>query len=174
MFFLCASILLKYGTVLDAEWLLASILEVVVLQCQIMELNALGFFERKKELHKYHLFLIQYLHSLWILLLLISWWTLSSWNVGRCILIWFICSGLQQLHIRTGNKSTQEVTPVRGRKEMTCCVSAVTSLRLYIIRLMPHSDRTKLNFPYRLKNWSCSSCALELVIISISLLVSES
>lgn len=152
MVFLCASILLKYGTVLAAEWLLASTPEVAVLQCQIMELNALGFFERKKELHKYHLLLIQYLHNLSILILLISWWTLSSWIVASCILIWFICSGLQQVHIRTGNKPTQEVNSVRGRKEMICCVSAVASMKLCITRLMPHSDRTKLNFPYRLKN----------------------
>jgi len=120
-------------------------------------INSLGSYGRKKELHKYHALLIQYLHNLWMLLLLISWWILSSWNVARCILIWFICSGLQLLHIRTGNKPTQEVIPVRGRKETTCCISAVASMKSYIIRLMPHTVCTKLNFSYRLKNWSLSS-----------------
>lgn len=111
-------------------------------------INSLGSYGRKKELHKYHALLIQYLHNLWMLLLLISWWILSSWNVARCILIWFICSGLQLLHIRTGNKPTQEVIPVRGRKETTCCISAVASMKSYIIRLMPNKThclyKTKL------------------------------
>lgn len=35
--FFCAFILLKYGTVPDAEWLLASTPEVAAFQCQMRE-----------------------------------------------------------------------------------------------------------------------------------------